>query len=75
MPLPARQLMARAICAVPFNQWDYLSRATGITRFGDRVHKLGSRLGSVRDMDDLYWSLVSEWDPASVVKGVDQVSP
>ena len=75
MPLPARQLMARAICAVPFNQWDYLSRATGITRFGDRVHKLGSRLGSVRDMDDLYWSLVSEWDAASVVKGVDQVSP
>jgi asparagine synthase (glutamine-hydrolysing) len=26
-------------------------------------------------MDDLYWSLVSEWDPASVVKGADQVSP
>ena len=73
MPPPARQLMARAICAVPVNRWDYLGRATGITRFGDRVHKLGSRLGSVRDMDDLYWSLVSEWDPASVVKGVDQI--
>lgn len=75
MPLPARQLMAKAICALPLSQWDYISRAAGITRFGDRVHKLGSRLGSVRDMDDLYWSLVSEWDPASVVKGVDQNSP
>jgi asparagine synthase (glutamine-hydrolysing) len=75
MPLPARQLMARAICTVPVNRWDYVGRATGITRFGDRVHKLGSRLGSVRDMDDLYWSLVSEWDPVSVVKGVDHVSP
>jgi len=75
MPLPARQLMAKAICAVPVNRWDYVSRAAGITRFGDRAHKLGSRLGSVRDMDDLYWSLVSEWDPASVVKGIDKVSP
>jgi asparagine synthase (glutamine-hydrolysing) len=75
MPLLARQLMAKAICAVPVNQLDYLGRATVITRFGDRVHKLGTRLGSVGDMDDLYWSLVSEWDPASLVKGVDQVSP
>jgi asparagine synthase (glutamine-hydrolysing) len=54
---------------------DYLGRATVITRFGDRVHKLGTRLGSVGDMDDLYWSLVSEWDPALVVKGADRVSP
>jgi asparagine synthase (glutamine-hydrolysing) len=75
MPLPARQLMAKAICAVSVNRWDNVGSVTGITRFGDRVHKLGSRLGSVRDMDDLYWSLVSEWDPASVVKGADQVSP
>lgn len=75
IPLPARQLMAKAICAVPANRCDYIGRATGITRFSDKVHKLGSRLGSVRDMDDLYWSLVSEWDPASVVKGVDHVSP
>ena len=74
MPLRARQLMAKAICAVPVNRWDYVGRATGITRFGDRVHKLGTRLGSIQDMDELYWSLVSEWDPASVVKGVDQIS-
>ena len=74
MPLRARQLMAKAICAVPVNRWDYVGRATGITRFGDGVHKLGTRLGSIRDMDELYWSLVSEWDPASVVKGVDQIS-
>jgi asparagine synthase (glutamine-hydrolysing) len=26
-------------------------------------------------MDDLYWSLVSEWDPALVVKDIGQVSP
>jgi asparagine synthase (glutamine-hydrolysing) len=29
----------------------------------------------VKSIDDLYWSLVSEWDPASVVKGNGQVSP
>jgi asparagine synthase (glutamine-hydrolysing) len=75
MPLPARQILAGAICAIPVNRWDYVSGATGITRFGDRVHKLGLRLGSVREIDDLYWSLVSEWDPTKVVKGLDQVSP
>jgi asparagine synthase (glutamine-hydrolysing) len=75
MPLPVRQLMAKAICAVPVKQWDYVSSAARITRFGDRVHKLGSRLGSVQDMDGLYWSLASEWDPAVVVKGVGQVNP
>ncbi len=75
LPLPVRQLMAGAICAVPVSRWDNLGRATGITRFGDRIHKLGSRLGSVRDIDDLYWSLVSEWEPASVMKDVSQFSP
>jgi asparagine synthase (glutamine-hydrolysing) len=38
---------------------------------GDKAHKLAARLGGVRNMDDLYRSLVSEWqDPAEVVKGI-----
>ena len=42
----------------------------GIARVGDKAHKLAARLRGVQDMDDLYLSLVSEWqDPAQVVRG------
>ena len=78
LPYPARQALGAAIRAVPVAGWDALSRpvnallpgSQGIARAGDKAHKLAARLGGVRDLDDLYRSLVSEWqDPAGVVKG------
>lgn len=79
LPFPARQLLGRLICNIPIPSLDSLGRAVnafipsnqGILRTGDKAHKLGLRLSSVRNMDDLYLSLVSEWqDPDQVVKGV-----
>lgn len=79
LPYPIRQMLGAAIRAVPLAGWDALSRpinamlpaAQGIAGAGDKAHKLAARLGGVRDLDDLYRSLVSEWqDPAQVVKGV-----
>ncbi len=73
MPFPFRKALGSAIRGVPMSGWDALSALAGVSRLGDKAHKLASRLRSVRDMDDLYWSLVTEWqDPASVVRGVDQ---
>jgi asparagine synthase (glutamine-hydrolysing) len=78
LPYPARQALGAAIRAVPVAGWDALSlplnamlpSAQGIARAGDKAHKLAARLTGVRDLDDLYRSLVSEWqDPAQVVKG------
>lgn len=78
LPYPARQVLGAAIRSVPSAGWDALSRPLntllpghqGISRAGDKAHKLASRLTSVRNLDDLYKSLVSEWqDPAVVVKG------
>ena len=78
LPYPARQILGAAIRAVPTEGWDTLSRplnallpaSKNIARAGANAHKLAARLSSVRDMDDLYKSLVSEWqDPALVVKG------
>jgi asparagine synthase (glutamine-hydrolysing) len=78
LPYPARQALGAAIRAVPTEGWDSLSRpvnallpdSKNITRAGINAHKLAARLSGVRDMDDLYKSLVSEWqDPAQVVKG------
>jgi asparagine synthase (glutamine-hydrolysing) len=40
-------------------------------RPGEKLNKLGRAIKGAHNMDDLYMSLVSEWqDPASVVKGV-----
>ena len=77
LPYPARQALGAAIRALPTGAWDALSRpinamlpaSQGIARAGDKAHKLAARLSGVRDLDDLYCSLVSEWqDPAQVVK-------
>ena len=41
-----------------------------MSRLGEKAHKLARRLQTVRNMDDLYRSLVSEWeDPAALVRG------
>lgn len=78
LPAPARHALGRAISAIPVAGWDALSGplnallpgGKGITQPGDKAHKLAARLRGVRDLDDLYHSLVSEWqDPAQVVRG------
>lgn len=79
LPLPLRQTLGRLLTAVPVSAWDALAvplgsaRGTsGVARLGDKLHKLASRLQNLRDMDDLYRSLVTEWqDPASLVLGAN----
>jgi asparagine synthase (glutamine-hydrolysing) len=77
LPYRARQGLGAAISAVPVAGWDAVGRPlnamwrghAGIAHVGDKAHKLASRLRNVRSMDDLYLSLVSEWeDPAQVVR-------
>jgi len=77
LPYPVRKLLGVLISSVPVACWDALSREVnalipgnqGISRAGDKAHKLAVRLSRVRSMDDLYSSLVSEWqDPYQVVK-------
>jgi asparagine synthase (glutamine-hydrolysing) len=78
MPYPVRQALGAAISSVPVAGWDALSLPVnsllfggkGVRNAGDKAHKLAARLSGVRDLDDLYKSLVSEWqDPAQVVRG------
>jgi asparagine synthase (glutamine-hydrolysing) len=75
LPFPLRQLLGHAIEGVSVEAWDRASGITGVSRLGDKALKLGAHLSSVKGMDALYWSLVSEWDPASLVKGIRHVSP
>ena len=78
LPYPVRQVLGAAISAMPVVGWNALSLPVntllpggrGITNAGDKAHKLAARLRGVRNLDDLYKSLVSEWqDPAQVVRG------
>jgi asparagine synthase (glutamine-hydrolysing) len=78
LPYPARNALGAAIRAVPIAGWDALSRpvnallpaSKNFVRAGDRAHKLAASLEGVHNLDELYNSLVSEWqDPAQVVKG------
>lgn len=75
LPQPLRQSLGYMLQTVPVGTWDALGRplgvgsgTDGVARLGDKLHKLGGRLQTVRTMDDLYRSLVSEWqDPAALV--------
>jgi asparagine synthase (glutamine-hydrolysing) len=78
LPYPLRQALAASISAMPVASWDALTRPVnallpggkGIAHAGEKAHKLSTRLRGVRGLDDLYLSLVSEWqDPAQVVRG------
>jgi len=83
LPYSLRHVMGKAIRGLPVSGWDILSHSLnsllpafkGITNAGDKAYKLADRLGGVRNLDDLYLSLVSEWqDPASVVCGYSSVA-
>jgi asparagine synthase (glutamine-hydrolysing) len=72
LPMPVRKLLGRAILALPPERWDRLLDALPIGRrpaqAGAKLHKLGHRLLHLRGIDDLYYSLVSEWSrPDEVV--------
>ena len=79
LPHPARRALGRALAALPVPAWDALGAplnallpgARGLARVGDKAHKLAARLRTVRNLDTLYESLVTEWpDPAAVVRRV-----
>ena len=72
LPYPVRQVLGTVFSAVPSTKWDGLGSKLGVVRPGEKLNKLGRAMKGVRNLDDLYMSLVSEWqDPASVVRTGD----
>lgn len=70
MPYPMRRALGAAISAVPAAGWTTLAGGRGIAHAGDKARKLSACLRVARAPDDLYRTLVSEWqDPAKVVRG------
>lgn len=79
VPLPLRQVLGGMIAAVPVSAWDRLGARLGtrlsIRHPGDKAHKLATRLQSLRTLDELYRSLVSEWPGMALVRGLDAEPP
>ena len=81
LPHPLRQGLGKIIRSVPLSVWDAAgsnynrlrSGSTGISRLGDKAHRLGDRLRTVKTTDDLYRSLVSEWSlEAGIMLGISE---
>ena len=66
LPEPLRQTLGRVLLGVSPAGWERLltplARLTGQAHVGDKLHKLGDRLRYVRNEDDLYVALVTEWN-------------
>jgi len=78
LPPSLRQALGTALQQLPTERWDSLGRmlpgGLGIARLGDKAHKMAHRMKTVKSLDDLYRSLVTEW-PADVelVKGATRL--
>ncbi len=75
MPAPVRHVLGRSLMALPAATLNRVfampAGMAGIALPGDKAHKLGQRLCGLRDMEDMYAALVTEWPDAAgmVVEG------
>jgi asparagine synthase (glutamine-hydrolysing) len=71
LPSVARRGLGAAIQRVPDKSWDALGAVIPgkhqVVRLGNKAHKLAHSLATVKSLDDLYRSLVSEWPADSGV--------
>ena len=74
MPYEARKFLGKGINSISTNSWDKVGHlmnktlfSNPVAQFGDKAKKLGARLEQVRSMQDLYFSLVREWDDPSLL--------
>ncbi|MCF7968594.1 MAG: asparagine synthase C-terminal domain-containing protein, partial [Methylococcaceae bacterium] len=78
LPFPLRRALGGLMSSLSPDAWDRLAipinhwrtGSEGINRLGDKAHKLAFLLRHVRNPDDLYVSLVTEWPEwASLLQG------
>ncbi len=74
IPTPGRRMIGSALTAIPSDALNRVLRApgawAGVALPGDKLHKIGTRLRGLRDLDDLYVSMVTEWAGTSrIVRG------
>ncbi len=78
-PYHVRRLMGAGIQQLPVDAWDVLGgmlpKSHAVGRLGDKAHKFAHRMKRVKSLDDLCYSLVTEWPPDfSLVKDAVRLS-
>jgi len=78
LPATVRRALGAIVQQTPTEVWDCLGGMLpgrlGIARLGDKAHKLAYRMKSVKSLDDLYRTLVTEWpQDVDVVKGATRL--
>jgi asparagine synthase (glutamine-hydrolysing) len=78
LPPSLRQALGTALQQLPTERWDSLGHmlpgGRGIARLGDKAHKMAHRMKTVKSLDDLYRSLVTEWpEDVELVKGATRL--
>ncbi len=78
MPSVVRRGIGVGLQQLPVPTWDALGRVLparyGLTRLGDKAHKLAQRLQTVQSLDGLYRSLVAECpDGTALVRGAKRL--
>ena len=69
IPISARRTLANIILTIPLSYWNNISRFLAYDNLADKLYKVASVL-SCRNDDDLYLSLISNWDnPNTIVLG------
>jgi asparagine synthase (glutamine-hydrolysing) len=75
MPFTLRKSIGSSIQKISIEKWDKLSNLAGISQLGDKAHKLAFRLEAIQNMEDLYWSLVTEFkNPEKLINGINNTS-
>ena len=77
IPSKARNAIGSALVSVDAPKWDHflgpVARSMRVAQPGDKIHKLANRIRNVASPDDLFHSMVSEWDePTEVVRGANE---
>jgi asparagine synthase (glutamine-hydrolysing) len=81
IPGRIRQLIGAILQALPIEAVNYLGSCllrqnSGVVLLGDKLQKLGERLQYVHSLEDLYFSLVTEWtDLSKIIVGASAIPP
>jgi asparagine synthase (glutamine-hydrolysing) len=72
LPHPLRSALGAGMQALPAAWWSGLGAAASVVRLDEKAYKLAARLKRVRNLDDMYESLVTEWPEClALVRQVD----
>lgn len=80
IPFPLRRMIGAGMKFMPIGMGEILGRGynylnsgnKGIDNFNEKVSKMAERLNSVKSENDLYKSLISQWnDPSILIKDFD----